>query len=1254
LSLPTPDTVPQPYLPYYEVIEPLGEGAVATVYRVRSARDGSTFALKSLKPEQATTDIAIKRFEDEFRILSRLHHPSLPEVFDYGITAGDTRYIVMEIVDGAPLNTYFGDHKDDFWLLVYQLTEALSFIHEHNLLHLDLKPGNVLVKRTRAYGDSDMPMAMLIDFGLSYQRAEGGKAKMIGTPDYMPPEIIRGDENPTRAADYYSLGCILFEMVEGRVPFSGKMDDKLRGHLRSPVKFSKRKVEYASLYPWIEKLMAKEPNERLAAFGEFRQLVGERVAGSVDGLERAYAMGFIESLGLFAKRRIWSDVEGWARGVVPAATRPVAEPVARATEEETIDLAVTPDLEDRIHEDLLSVAAVPPAEVEDPAKRQRYLNVSGPPESGKAFLVRTLRDHLVLGGGGVVTLDDPHQYRALVASADKSRSSDPRAVAAERLVAGWVSLAQMTNRAGGVVLVEHAESLPSEVREFLEYAIKRCELALSEGNEPGVFIVVASESPSFKKHLCELVTDDNTCGIVEIPPPNAEDIDTIVDEFHGHMSGAAERRSLASYLSGNLSSDGAVMTSLRHAVAEQGLRYHGGTWEFHGVAGDRQTDLSSASYYRELLSDLPEPVQAVVQWLSCHRGYLDLELLSQVSGIEQTDVVTALDALRPFRFVEIVTAGEHNQARFVSDDVREVFHRDLDEADRQSKHEAFIEHVEGDNVESIEALIFHCEHADRRRDALRHRAWAIQFTKQQGDVFAWRRLCDGGIRFAEGVDEEKLLQRFFIKERVNADWSVSNYAGIVRTIEEQFTAQGQKVPVSFLYKYAYAVQSSGDGEKCETILRYGQDRIESRTCESFHHLLVIAGVYLESRRDYEQAVDVLKSVNPLVLNRSVLSLYYVTMMMSHEWLGHSLEKERYRSLGFETAQENQDFEHLLRIHYDDAMASMNRGRLAETRSVLRSAIRLANRQKMYRNLSTFYYLSSGVYYEEGHFDRALSHLDKAIRIGTDIGLQEHVRAYVARRAAGYRNVGRYGTAIRQLQTIAHHLPDGDDNQFYANLIILEIYLFLNAPQADIHLQKVQGLANEAKFRYGVGVYHQLAGDYWSNRGSHDQAVPEYEQAVRVFDALSIEDDATRARIRLAVAYAGVDLAESCRLTNAIKKHVSKQESLKVLVEFEVLRSNYARRVADKPAVKTIAQRLEDLSHRPQSVQAAMFVDNALFLSYRDIGEVDLMLERFKHYYTRLKSVCSDLPASLLEGFTRNPDFLSMLEVVKSSNKKSPN
>ena len=94
---------PQPFRPRYEVISPLGEGGVATVYKVRDTTTGNVKALKALKQAPGTVVGTVARFEQEYRILRSLHHPNLPEVFDYGVTQEKTRYIVMEFVQGETL-----------------------------------------------------------------------------------------------------------------------------------------------------------------------------------------------------------------------------------------------------------------------------------------------------------------------------------------------------------------------------------------------------------------------------------------------------------------------------------------------------------------------------------------------------------------------------------------------------------------------------------------------------------------------------------------------------------------------------------------------------------------------------------------------------------------------------------------------------------------------------------------------------------------------------------------------------------------------------------------------------------------------------------------------------------------------------------------------------------------------------------------------------------------------------------------------
>ena len=172
---------PPVFSPRYKVLRKLGEGGVAVVYQVLDQKEDKIRALKALKPSRLRDRSVLSRFEDEFRILRRLHHPALPEMFDYGVAENGARYMVMEHIQGESLSHYVQQHPDELRLLLFEITEALQFIHEFNLLHFDLKPENILVHRTTASGN-EKPQIVLIDFGLSFRRGTGEKATVSGTP----------------------------------------------------------------------------------------------------------------------------------------------------------------------------------------------------------------------------------------------------------------------------------------------------------------------------------------------------------------------------------------------------------------------------------------------------------------------------------------------------------------------------------------------------------------------------------------------------------------------------------------------------------------------------------------------------------------------------------------------------------------------------------------------------------------------------------------------------------------------------------------------------------------------------------------------------------------------------------------------------------------------------------------------------------------------------------------------------------------
>ena len=201
----------------YELHEVIGRGGMGVVYRAHDAVLDRIVAVKVLPAEYASDVTLVERFTREARAAARLADPNIVAVFDTG-TDGEVRYIVMELVPGLSLAQLLRERGalavPEAVEIAAQVATALSAAHAAGIIHRDIKPANVMMQPS---GD-----VKVLDFVIAHARADEALTRttaVLGSAPYMPPEMAEGQPADERS-DIYSLGCVLYEMLTGRPPFS--------------------------------------------------------------------------------------------------------------------------------------------------------------------------------------------------------------------------------------------------------------------------------------------------------------------------------------------------------------------------------------------------------------------------------------------------------------------------------------------------------------------------------------------------------------------------------------------------------------------------------------------------------------------------------------------------------------------------------------------------------------------------------------------------------------------------------------------------------------------------------------------------------------------------------------------------------------------------------------------------------------------------------------------------------------------------
>ncbi|HEY9871715.1 MAG TPA: serine/threonine-protein kinase [Candidatus Obscuribacterales bacterium] len=258
----------------YKIESVIGRGTMGVVYKATQELIGREVAVKILHGHLVADTESLKRFHQQAKAASRLNHPHIITLYDYGIIAGGQPYIVMDLLKGTSLATLLDEKgnltADEAFPIFVQICDALADAHKHGVVHRDVKPDNIVLEEH----NNQKHWVKVVDFGIA-KLVQGSEETLTritktgtvcGSPTYMSPEQFQGKEVDHRS-DIYSLGAVLFETLTGRVPFTAvDLVSLMAQHVAEPAPSLSEVRPDMEFPPRLEKLvarmLAKEPEAR--------------------------------------------------------------------------------------------------------------------------------------------------------------------------------------------------------------------------------------------------------------------------------------------------------------------------------------------------------------------------------------------------------------------------------------------------------------------------------------------------------------------------------------------------------------------------------------------------------------------------------------------------------------------------------------------------------------------------------------------------------------------------------------------------------------------------------------------------------------------------------------------------------------------------------------------------------------------------------------------------------------------------------
>lgn len=700
----------------YTVADVLGEGGMGLVYRVEDAlHPGRDLALKTLLPSVVDASRA-RLLRAEFRTMSELSHPNIARVWDFERIAGTGAYcFTMEFLegrdlvaaaDGAPLDRIVG------WLV--EACRALQYLHSRGVTHADLKPQNVVV--------TPAGHAKVLDFGLS---AAGDAGRLIGTPAYMAPELGTGVAADARV-DLYALGVTMFQVVYGRLPFSGRsLLDVIAQHASSPLPFpDEDPTANDALRAVMTRLCAKRPEDRFATAEEV-------IAALASATGRAYETETAET-----QRSYVSSARLVGRDAEEAALHAYCtEHTARDAPRDDVVLAC----------------------------------VSGPSGVGKSRLVAEVKRSLQLAGTPVIestcyegALDELGPVRDVVQAAMRlGRAYGIEGLEGRHRAALHVLVAGAVGPERGLAEEESARAaalrdladLVLDLSEHVSFALSIGDLhwartsttdfvrvlcdrqtARRDAGRPARLAVVVThrddEATAPLGELLSAVGIDRrlVLALAPLPPEHTA-------QLVSSMLGASDvPRPFTDRVAAETGGNPFFVEEVMRALMERGdVSLEAGRWSARSDVAHLELPHTIAAVLERRLASIDARARHVLEWLAVYAQPMPQAFVVEASGLDAQGVNEALETLIERHMVVAAGAGRFRPAH---DELRELLVARVPASVRPGRHAAVARVLERAARDDTEYVVERAHHHWHARDEERARVWAERAVRLAEQTFA--------------------------------------------------------------------------------------------------------------------------------------------------------------------------------------------------------------------------------------------------------------------------------------------------------------------------------------------------------------------------------------------------------------------------------------------------------------------------------------------------------------------------------------